>query len=255
MARLLNFSQFVGGADNVIVSELTPSNQKKFSYDFETNVSSYTFTADYRTILVDAVTYDRQTGLPNFADSTVLGYFGTSDTNIAEQYIDDTNANIGRVNLLIPADRYTGSIMPDSRNQVPITVVTFRWASDSGVIDSHRHCILERWEPDIDPGQPSLDANFIPIGVGAIKAITDNVLADSDRINQDQLIYTGLSGLTSGEGTGATFEAVIDSTGDVKVSITNRGTGYNAGDTITILDSSIGNTGAADITVTVSSVG
>lgn len=259
MARLLDFNQYIGGKD-ALVTEMFPSTSKAFSYQFETDVSSYSFSADYRTILVDAVTYDRQTGDPNFADSQVLGYFGVTDTDIPGSNIDTSSATSGIVTLTIPADRYTGSILPDSRNRVPITVVTFRWSNSTGVVDSHRYCILERWEPEVAPGDPIYDGTFIQMGVGAIRTVSDDAAANATRATVTDetgapVAFNGVSGLTSGEGTGAQFQMIVETDGNVTVNITNRGTGYNVNDTITILDSDLGGSGAPNITLTVTAVG
>ena len=249
MARLLDFSQYIGGADNVIVYEAFKSSSKVYSYGFSQDTSLWTFSANYRTILVDSVTYDRTTGDPNFTDSTVLGYFDNlnSITGIVN------GGASGDVDLTIPANRYSGTILPDSRNQVPITVVTFDW--DDGVhgVQQHRYCILERWSSEIEPGDPSLDVNFIPMGQGAITAVTDDATTDPTRVAAAGK-YNSVTGLTSGQGQNASFQAIVDAAGDVELNITARGTGYNAGDTITILDSDIGGAGAQNIIITVSSV-
>lgn len=249
MARLLDFSQYIGGADNVIVYEAFKTSSKIYSYDFGENTSGWTFTANYRTIVVDRVSYDRTTGDPNFTDSSVLGYFDNlnSITGIANGGVT------GIVNLTIPANRYTGTILPDSRNRVPITVVTFNW--DDGVhgVQQHRYCILERWSSEVDPGDPVLDVNFVPMGQGAITAVTDDGTADVTRATAAGT-YNNVSGLTSGSGQTATFQIIVEADGDVLVNITSRGTAYNAGDTIEILDSDIGASGADNITITVSSV-
>ena len=78
--RLLSFKDYIGGADNVQVIEMFPKSQKNFTYDFEGDISSYTFTSDMQSILLDSVSYDRTSGLINFADTTVSGYF----TNTAD---------------------------------------------------------------------------------------------------------------------------------------------------------------------------
>jgi hypothetical protein len=42
--RLLDFSQYLGGADNVKVIEMFPRDRKAYTYNFGSTVSSYTFT-------------------------------------------------------------------------------------------------------------------------------------------------------------------------------------------------------------------
>jgi hypothetical protein len=162
--RVLDFKSYVGGQDNVVVEEMTPSVQKTFNYDFGTDVSSYTFAADFQTIVVDTLAYDRVTGEPNFTDSNVLGSFANAE--IAGGNIDSSSAAAGNIRFTLPANRYTGQMLPDARANVPITIVSFRW-TNTGVspntTENHRYAILERYEPDVVIGNPTLDAGYTAI--------------------------------------------------------------------------------------------
>jgi hypothetical protein len=255
--RLLDFSQYTGGADNVKVIEMFPKDQKSFTYNFGSNVSTYSFTADYQSILLDTVTYDRNTGLPNFTDTSVLGYF-TNTANVDVGNFNTTNANSGVVVFTIPADRYTGNVVPNARENVVATVLSFQWEipAAGGTLlqrDRHRWCILERFDPTVGkvPADPALETNYVPLGVGAITGIS-NSGADALRANGT---YSGVTGLSNKEGTGAIFQVVVaPSTGAATAKISARGTGYNVNDTITILDSQLGGGGAADLVITVTSV-
>ena len=68
---------------------------------------------------------------------------------------------------------------------------------------------------------------------------------------------TGLATTTSGSGTGATFDVVIDASDNLTLTLNAAGSGYAVGDTITIDGASItgGTTSDDDITVTVTGVG
>lgn len=251
--RLLDFKQYLGGADNVEVIEMFPRNQKKFQYNFGSNVSSYTFSADYQTLVLDTVTYDRVTGDPNFAETNVIGYFANTGNISAATYIDESNENTGVIVFTIPENRYTGAIFPNARQNVVMTVVAFQW--DDGASpprkEMHRWAIIERWEPGVTVGDPTLDTNFIPIGVGAITAVSASG-ADAARVEGE---YSGLTGITNKEGVGAVFIVKVNSSGAATAYISTRGTNYNIGDTIVIRDSQLGGGGAADLTLTVTSVG
>jgi len=253
--RLLDFKQYLGGASNVVNLEMFPSDQKKVLYQFGQDVSSWNFTADYQSLVIDNVTYDRQTGDPNFTDSLVIGSFANTDVGAGNVTARDNAA--GTVNITIPPFLYTGPILPDARANVPITVFRVKWTdtgSTPNVVDQHRWGIIQRYTPgDSTLGSPRLDANFIPVGTGAITTFTSDAGTDASRTAGTYKNVTGLSGGNS-EGTGATFQIVVDGSGGTTVDITNRGQDYIASDTIEILDSSIGGGGAADITVTVSSV-
>ena len=162
--RLLSFKNYLQGSDNVQVIEMFPSTQKTFTYDYGANVSAYTFEADYQTIVVDTLTYDRTTGDPNFTDSTVVGYFANAE--ISPSNIVTTDAASGLIKLTIPSQRYTGNIIPDARSNVAITVVGFKWTDTTTTpsqTDSHRWAIVERYEPDVTPGNPREEAGFISL--------------------------------------------------------------------------------------------
>jgi hypothetical protein len=66
--------------------------------------------------------------------------------------------------------------------------------------------------------------------------------------------YTGITGTTSGTGTGATFD-VTKTDGVYSVLINTAGTGYLAGDTITILGTALGGTVAHNLILTVATTG
>jgi len=148
--RLLTVSQYLAGADDVKFVEKFPSEQTTFQYNFGTNITNYSFELDAQTIVVDTLTYDRTTGDPNFAESTVLGYFGNVD--IGSGNVSSRNDVAGTVNITIPAHIYpsTANISPDARTNIPITIFSVKW-EDSGVtpsvIQAHRWAVIERYKP------------------------------------------------------------------------------------------------------------
>ena len=161
--RLLDFSQYLGGADNVKVIEMFPRTQKKFTYNFGSNVSTYTFSADQHSILLDSVTYDRVTGDPNFAETSVLGFFN-NNASIGAGNINTSLAGSGIVTFTIPSNRYTGNIVPNARTNVVMTVVGFEWQDNSTppIKELHRWAIIERWEPGVTPGDPKQNTGGQP---------------------------------------------------------------------------------------------
>ncbi len=148
--RLLSFKDYIGGADNVQVLEMFPGDQKSFTYDFGSDVSGYTFTADYQSLVLDSVTYDRVTGDPNFAETTVNGYF-TNTANVSGSFINNTAASSGTVVFTIPQNRYTGNVTPDARSNVVCTVMSFQWETDDTPVQHQRHrwLIMERFDPTV----------------------------------------------------------------------------------------------------------
>lgn len=256
MARLLNFANYLGQANNVQVIEMFPSTQKTFTYNFNANVSAYTFSSDMQTIVIDSLTYDRASGEPVFSDSTVVGYFANTSID-ANVYVDTTGAVSGLIDFTIPSDRYTGPLTPDARTNVAITVASFRWTNTGvtpAVTDSHRWAIIERYEPDVSPGNPRLSNAFVALGVGAISSFTTDGGADASRTAGTYNNITGVPNAAKETGTDASFQVVVASGGTPTFNITGRGTGYTVGDTIKILDSSLGGGGGALITVTVTGI-
>ena len=164
--RVLDAKQFLGGSDNVLNLELLPEQTRSFQYNFNANVSLYTFGAEYSTVLVDTLTYNINTGEPNYASSAVTGYFanidgaGNSSVTVNSSYIDDSLASTGFVTFTIPPNRYAndGWITPSARTNVVLTILEFKWtntATSPNTIDSHRFTIVERFSPDKTPGDPS----------------------------------------------------------------------------------------------------
>jgi hypothetical protein len=160
--RVLSFSDYIGGADNVQVVEMLPKQSKKYVYDFGTDVSTYTFLVDFSTVVLSNVTYDRVTGDPNFTDTVVKGYLGNSSYTVdPATYVSTTNAASGLVEFTIPPDRYLGFIYPDARTNVVMTIMEFAWttADTPPQTDSHRWAIIERYTADVIAGDPTSVSN------------------------------------------------------------------------------------------------
>jgi hypothetical protein len=255
--RLLSFSQYLGGSNNSIISEVFPSTQKTFQYDYPSNIAQYAFSMSSQTIVVDTLSYDLNTGNPNFTNSNVVGVFANTTITTSGNVVPVSNAD-GTVNITIPANLYAGPIEPDARANVPINVVEIKWqdnGSTPATVESHRHAQIQRYEPGVTVGNPRLSNVFLPLGIGAISTFTGAGTADASRTPGT---YSGITGTTSGpsattgqSGNGATFEAVVLANGVCDFDIITRGQDYVIGDTISILDSSLGGGGGADITITV----
>ena len=168
MAGVLDFQQYIGGPDEIKAEQVFPSDQKTLIYTFSVPVTGWTFSADYQTIVVDTVTFNRYTGAPNFSGSKVTGTFAKVDIvgANAPTIIDAAN---GTVKVVFPAAMYTGPIIPDARLNVPITVFALTWADDStpAQINTHRWALIQCWEPDVVAGDPTLNAGYTAIVTGA----------------------------------------------------------------------------------------
>jgi hypothetical protein len=167
MAGVLDFQQYIGGPDQIQVEQIFPSNQKILIYTFPVDISDYTFSADYQTLVIDEIAFNRNTGKPNFSNSRVIGSFPRVDiTGSAEPDVID--AALGTVRIYIPADMYTGPIIPDARKNVPITVFALTWSDGQPVpqINTHRWALVQCWEPDVAVGDPITDPDYIALTLG-----------------------------------------------------------------------------------------
>lgn len=168
MPGILNFQQYVGGPDSVQVEQSFPSNQKTVVVNFQKDITGWTFTADHQTLIVDSVKFNRASGQPNFGDSTVIGSFPKEEITgpLAPQVI---NASLGTISLHFPAGMYTGPIIPDARQNVPITVLSLTW-TDTGTpaqVNTQRFALVQCWEPDVVIGDPTQDADYTALTIGA----------------------------------------------------------------------------------------
>lgn len=167
MAGVLSFAQYVGGPDDVVCEQTFPSNQRTLIYRFNTDVTGWTFTADYQTIVVDQVTFSRS-GQPNFSNSQVIGTFAKQEvTGSFAPDVEDTLT--GTVKVHFPANMYTGPIVPDARKNVPIVVYSLTWsdANTPPQTMSHRQALVQCWEPDVVAGDPTLETGFVALTLGA----------------------------------------------------------------------------------------
>lgn len=164
MAGVLTFAQYLGGPDNIYIEQIFPSTQRTFNYNFARSVVGWTFNVDQQTIVVDEVAFDRNSGAPNFANSTVIGYFPFQQISTSS-YVSVTNPGSGLVNITTPANMYSGPILPDARKNVPITIVGVTWTDGSSPtqINTNRWAFIQSWEPGVTPGDPTGSGSFISI--------------------------------------------------------------------------------------------
>ena len=164
----LALSQYIGGADQIQVEITFPSTQRTLVYNFNQDITDWTFLLDYQTVVADTITYDRTTGEPNFSTSSLIGTFPRGIVSTST-YVSVLDASSGTVAVTIPGELYTGPIIPDARSHTPITIVGFTWTSASNPpqIATHRWGLLQSWEPGVTAGDPVLDNDYTAIVVGA----------------------------------------------------------------------------------------
>lgn len=168
MPGILNFQQYVGGPDSVQVEQIFPSSQKSVVVNFQRDITGWQFAADYQTLVVDEVKFNRATGQPNFGDSTVIGSFPKSEVT-GTNAPSVINATSGTIYLHFPAGMYDGPIIPDARKNVPVTVLSLTW-TDAGTpaqIATQRWAFVQCWEPDVVVGDPTTATNYTALTLGA----------------------------------------------------------------------------------------
>jgi len=165
MAGVLTLGQWLGGPDSPKWESTFPSSSKTYVYNFDRNISGWTFKLDYQTVVVDTLAYTRD-GEPNFADSQVIGFFPAGVVSTAT-YITVMNTNTGLVNVTHPGGLYSGSILPDARSNNPIMVMGFTWTDNSTPVQTNTHRIAKilAWEPEVTPGTPTTNTNYTSITV------------------------------------------------------------------------------------------
>jgi hypothetical protein len=163
---ILRFAEFIGGADSLIIKQDFPSSQTSVVYNFAQDITDWSFSADYQVIVVDTLAYDRFTGDPNFANSTVIGSFPKAEITggVAPAVID---ASSGTVRLTLPAGMYTGGLIPDARQNVPIAVIGFTWttADTPAQISTHRWAVVQSYEPDVAISDPADEVDFTALSI------------------------------------------------------------------------------------------
>jgi hypothetical protein len=160
MAGVLSFSDWLGGPDNIQAESIFPSTQRTYAYNFNQDITGWTFALDYQTVVVNPVSYDRN-GVANFTASQVIGYF-PADSISPAGLVNPVNEAAGTVNITIPGGLYTGAIIPDARKNVPITIVTVAWTTTDSPTqtNSHRWAFIQCYEAGVVIGDPVDEVDY-----------------------------------------------------------------------------------------------
>lgn len=166
MAGVLTFDQYIGGADQLIIEQSFPSTQRSVVYNFDRSIVGWTYSADYQTLVVDEISFNRYTGAPNFANSTIIGYFPKVDIT-GDNVPVAINTTTGTVKVTFPSQMYPGTIIPDARKNIPIVVFGFTWTIDATPAQTftHRWAFIQCYEPDVTIGDPTLYAGYTALSV------------------------------------------------------------------------------------------
>ena len=164
MAGVLSFDQYIGGPDELIIEQSFPSNQKSVVYNFDQDITGWTFESDYQALVIDTLAFDRITGDPNFANSSVIGYFPKTEVT-GSTVPTALSVGDGTVKVTFPSQMYSGAIYPDARSNVVIVVFSFTWttADTPSQSQSHRWAFIQAWEPDVNMGNPADELTYTAI--------------------------------------------------------------------------------------------
>ena len=172
MSGILDFQQYIGGPDQLQIEQWFPNNTRNLIYNFNQDITGWTFTSDYQTIVVDQLTFSRNTGKPNFSTSSVIGTFSKVNMSALSGgiYVPTVvNATTGLVRVCHPSGMYTGPIVPDARANVPITIVNLTWTDANTPIANvytHRYALVNCWSPDSTAGDPAQATGYTAVTVG-----------------------------------------------------------------------------------------
>lgn len=166
MSGVLSFADYLGGPDNIQAEQIFPSTKRTYQYNFNQNITGWTWGLDAQTLVVNPVSYDRN-GVPNFSSSLVIGFFAKQDLAVDTTTINVVDASTGLVNITIPGGLYTGPIIPDARKNVPITIVGVTWTTNTSPtqVNSHRWAFIQCYEPDVTIGNPILDNGYTALNI------------------------------------------------------------------------------------------
>lgn len=131
-----------------------PSNQQTYNFSVVGGTtSSWTATISWETLILDKVTYSsKETGyVPNVDSSQIVGYF---DGGTGTQYTTGV--------ISLPANMYTGPMLPGGDFNVPLTVVHLSWFN--GITRYAQQIgFIQNWEPGVEIGDPAQDFDYHPV--------------------------------------------------------------------------------------------
>ena len=131
-----------------------PSNQQTYNFSVVGGTtSSWTATISWQTLVLDKVSYSsKATGyIPNVDNSQVIGYV---DGGTSTQYTTGV--------ISIPANMYTGPILPGGDFNVPLTVVQLEWF-DGVTTYAQQIGFIQNWEPGVEIGDPTEGFDYHPV--------------------------------------------------------------------------------------------
>jgi hypothetical protein len=157
----LSFNDFIVGPNVVDIKKYYPSSRKELKITLDTDITSWTVEADYQCLVIDTVAFDRS-GEPNFTNSQVIGYFPKTEITGGDAPVISDAIN-GEITFYIPADMYTGGLLPGSRTLAVVAVVGLTYTDTNGNRDTIRFPRLISYEPDVALSDPTAELDYTAI--------------------------------------------------------------------------------------------
>lgn len=154
-----SFNEFIVGPNTIDIQKFYPSSRQRLLVNLGTDITGYTIAADYQVLVVDTIAFDRHSGDPNFAESTLIGTFPLTEITGGD-VPTITDATAGDVEVVIPADMYTGPMYPGDRTNALVAVVGFTYTDLDGFIETIRIPRLISYEPDVAIGNPVDEVDY-----------------------------------------------------------------------------------------------
>ena len=166
-----------------------PSNQQTYNFTVAGGgTASWPATISWETLILDKVAFSSQaTGyIPDVSNSEVVGYY---EGSTATQYSSGV--------ISLPANMYTGPILPGGDFNVPLTVVHIEWF-DGVTTYAQQIGFIQNWEPGVPIGDPANDFDFFPVYGLPSSLILDGV---QGLIYGDDLVLTATTDIPYDLGT------------------------------------------------------
>jgi hypothetical protein len=164
-----------------------PSNQQTYNFAVAGgSTASWPATITWETLILDKVSFSsRETGyIPDVSNSQVIGYYEGGTT---------TQYSTGVIS--IPANMYSGPILPGGDFNVPLTVVHLEWF-DGVTTYAQQIGFIQNWEPGVEIGDPTSSFDYF-----AVYGLPSN------------LTLTGIQGLIYGD------DLVLTATTDIPIDL------------------------------------
>ena len=190
---ILDYKRYLNTLQTLVnLGQTFPSSQQTYNFNVVGgSTAAWPATISWETLILDKVAFSSQaTGyIPNVDASQIVGYF---DGGTSTQYSTGV--------ISIPANMYTGPILPGGDFNVPITIVHLEWF-DGVTTYAQQIGFIQNWEPGVEIGDPTLDFDYHPVyGLPSTLTLT----GDAGIVFGDNLVLTATTDMDTDLGVNQT---------------------------------------------------